>query len=105
MNIPDYGKIYRDMISMKYPEKEAICSNILNKKSIESLDIIRLNAIITGKKDIESIRENQKLKSYDRQTILHILDYQKKHGLNNTQLAVHFRLSRNTVTKWKKMFL
>lgn len=32
MKTPDYRKIYQDMIRMKYPEKEKLCSPILNKK-------------------------------------------------------------------------
>lgn len=104
MRTPDYQKIYRDMIRLRYPEKEAACRSILTKARMEFLDIIRLNAIITGNKDEEAIRENQKLKSYDKNTILRILDYQKEHRLNNTQLAARFRLSRNSVTKWKKLF-
>ncbi len=104
MKTPDYRKIYRDMIRMKYPDKEALCRSILEKKNIDPLDIIRLNAIITGKNDQEKTHDDQKLKSYDKRTILQILNYQKKHRLNNTELASHFNLSRNTVAKWKKIF-
>ncbi len=105
MKSPDYVRIYRDMIRMKYPEKEAACSSILEKKEIGFLDIIKLNTLIIGKTIKERNKENQKLKSYNRKAILQILDYQKKHQLNNSQLARHFKLSRNTVTKWKKLFL
>ncbi|WP_294282760.1 helix-turn-helix domain-containing protein [uncultured Chryseobacterium sp.] len=104
MKTPDYRKIYQDMIRMKYPDKEALCRSILDKKTIDPLDIIRLNAIITGKNAQEKIHDDQKLKSYDKRTILQILNYQKKHHLNNTELASHFNLSRNTVAKWKKLF-
>jgi hypothetical protein len=34
-----------------------------------------------------------------------MLDYQKKNKLTNSQLAKHFKLSRNTVTKWKRLFV
>ncbi|HUH25918.1 MAG TPA: helix-turn-helix domain-containing protein [Flavobacterium sp.] len=47
---------------------------------------------------------NQKYRSYDKATIIEILNYQKKNGLNNTQLANHFKLSRNTVAKWERLF-
>jgi hypothetical protein len=104
MKIPDYRRIYRDMIRIKYPEKAGLCQAILSKNTLERMDVIRLNTIITGSANGENIRYNQKLKSYDKSTILRILDYQKKHRLNNTQLAAHFRLSRNSVTKWKKLF-
>ncbi|WP_073333465.1 transposase [Chryseobacterium carnipullorum] len=102
---PDYAKIYRDMISMKYPEKELLSRNILNKKGILSLmDIIKLNTIIFGPITNGSI-ENQKHRSYNKETILYILDYQKKNNLNNTQVAHHFKMSRNTISKWKKLLV
>lgn len=104
MKTPDYRKIYQDMIRMKYPEKEELCQSILSKKRIEPLDIIRLNAVIAGNSYKERVRDNQKLKSYDKKTILQILHYQKKNQLNNTELAKHFDLSRNTVAKWRKFF-
>ena len=53
----------------------------------------------------ETQAENQKHRSYSKSDILKILDYQKKNNLNNSQLANHFSLSRNTVAKWKRMFI
>ena len=102
---PDYKRIYMDMITMKYPEKACDCKKIFMKKVINIMDVIKLNRIISGVKNRTDSHFDQKLKSYDQKTILEILEYQKKNGLNNSQLAQHFKLSRNTVTKWKKMFL
>ena len=48
---------------------------------------------------------NQKLHSFDQESILKILDYQKRHKCNNTELARHFKISRNTVASWKKRFV
>lgn len=42
-------------------------------------------------------------KKEECQTILE-KDYQKNNNLNSSQLANHFKLSRNTMAKWKKMF-
>ncbi len=67
------------------------------------MDAIILNNIITGNNS-DLFSTNQRLKSYDRSAILQMLEYQKKHGLNNIQLAKHFKISRNSVAKWKKMF-
>lgn len=92
------------MISIKYPDKEPICQSILNKKEFTVLDIIRLNNLITGTGNKTSLASNQKLRAYDRATVMQILEYQKKNGLNNTQLAKHFKLSRNSVAKWKKKY-
>ncbi len=103
MNNPNYKRIYQDMIRLKYPEKEILCNPILSKNSIDNLDIIKLNNIITGKTDKIMIKENQKLKSYDRATIMKILNHQKKNNVSNTELAIHFKMSRNTIARWKKL--
>lgn len=98
---PNYKKIYTDLLNRKYPEKKQLCAYILNKPEIEALDVIELNELIfSGKKSNAS--KNQSFRSYDEQTVLKILNYQKKNRLNNIQLANHFKLSRNTVARWKK---
>ena len=103
--MPDYKNIFKDILSQKYPEKTSNCLGILNKPHLTAIDIIKLNQMIfegtTNKLPEES---NQKYRSYSKSDILQILDYQQKHKFNNSQLARHFKLSRNTVAKWKKMF-
>ncbi len=47
---------------------------------------------------------NQKLRSYNEEDILRILQYQKNHNMNNLQVAERFGLSRNTMTKWRRLF-
>ncbi|MDR4953638.1 helix-turn-helix domain-containing protein [Chryseobacterium sp. ES2] len=101
---PNYKLIYQDIIAKKYPDKKSKCDNILNKNELSVLDIIRLNNIIFGTVNNEPSTSNQRLRSYDKITILQILDYQKIHRLNNTEIAIKFNLSRNTVSKWKKIF-
>lgn len=99
--IPNYKKIYTDLLDRKYPEKKQACESILQKQTIGSLDVIRLNEIIFNNKQNELLKKNHSFRSYDRRTVVKILKYQQEHGLNNIQLASHFKLSRNTVTKWK----
>lgn len=101
---PDYHRIYNDIIDKKYPEKKEACKALLNKKELSVLDIIELNNKIFGLPDRATETFNQKHRSYDTSAILKILDYQKTYKLNNSELAQHFKLSRNTVTKWKKLF-
>lgn len=91
------------MLLMKYQDKIEQCSSILKKENLSLLDIITLNNMLSNGSANNSII-NQKLRSYDRAAIFKILEYQKKNQLNNSQLAKHFRLSRNTVAKWKKIF-
>lgn len=104
MGQPNYKRIYTDMITIKYPDKLKDCSNILNKKKLNTFDVISLQKILFGSENVSAGHSNQLLKSYDETTILKILTYQKKHGMNNVELSRHFKLSRNTVAKWKKIF-
>lgn len=104
INLPEYKKIYTDMISRKYPEKFEVCKDLLSKKELDSLDIISISEKLFD--NLEGISMlNQRHRSYSKSAILKILDYQKKYGFTNTQLAHHFKLSRNTVAKWKRIFI
>ncbi|HCM36220.1 helix-turn-helix domain-containing protein [Chryseobacterium sp.] len=100
---PDYKRIYNDLIDKKYPEKKIEFKSMLEKKTLSTLDIIKLNQRLFGEK--EDCILNQKHRSYDKAAILEILDYQKINKLNNKQLALKFNMSRNTIGKWKKIFL
>lgn len=103
---PNYKKIFEDIIKYQHPLKADACERILKKESLTGMDVITLNNLIFGSQsNWESIRFNQKHRSYDRQSIVQILDYQKKNNLNNTQIALKYKLSRNTVAKWKKLCL
>ena len=101
---PDYKLIFTDILDKKFPHKKEKY-HILLKKNLSAIEIIELNNSIFGTSNKEQQSENQKYRSYSKSDILKILDYQKKHKLNNSQLSKHFKLSRNSVTKWKKMFL
>ncbi|WP_265428452.1 helix-turn-helix domain-containing protein [Chryseobacterium sp. YIM B08800] len=98
---PDYQKIYMDLLKMKFPEKEKECLPLLQKKNFSQLDVIKLERILFNEQSLN----NGIHRSYDKSTIFKILDYQKKNNLNNSELAKHYGLSRNTVAKWKKYFL
>ncbi|MDR3023077.1 helix-turn-helix domain-containing protein [Chryseobacterium sp.] len=102
---PDYKRIYNDIILKRFPTKERECKTLLSKKNLSMFDIIKLNEIIFGKTNKEALVYNQKYKSYNKQAILEILDFQKKNKLNNSQTANHYNLSRNSIAKWKKIFL
>lgn len=102
---PNYQQIYLDIIAEKYPEKmydSKINEKVYNLVTI--LDIISLNDLIFEKRNLNIENHNQKLRSYDKKSILAILDYQKKNNLNNSQLSKHYKLSRNSISKWKKIF-
>lgn len=99
----NYKSIFCDLLAKKHPEKLSEFQNILNKDSLNELDVLAISKRLSESKETDS--ENGKYKSYRKSTILKILDYQRKNKLNNSQLANHFSLSRNTIAKCKKMFL
>lgn len=101
-NRPNYNKIYKDLISIKFPEKQSDFDHILNKTELSRLDIIKINNKLFASKENEEL--NQRFRSYSSSDIFKILKYQKESKLNNYQLALHFKLSRNTVAKWRKSF-
>lgn len=101
---PDYKKIYTDLFKKKLPSRYEEFKNVFEKKEFGVLDVIQLNQKFFGCSNIESETFNQKHRSYNETAIKQILRYQKTHKLSNVQLALHFRLSRNTVAKWKKSF-
>lgn len=101
---PDYKRIYQDLIKIKFPDKESKCISILRKNKLSELDIINLERIIFGKLTHDESLKNKRHRSYDKAVIFKILKHQKIHSLTNTQLAVHYGLSRNTVAAWKKRF-
>ncbi len=104
VNRPYYKRIYIDILE-KYPDKKEDCKIFLDKDYLSVSDIIELNRKIFGSQDKDAEDFNQKSRSYSPRDILEMLDYQKNNGLNNSQLAKQFNLSRNTVSKWKKIFI
>ena len=101
--IPNYKNIYLDIISKKFPSKTDTYDKILSKKILSNYDVIVLNK--EQFPNAKNQTENQKLKSYTKETILKILDYQKAKKLNVTELARHFSISRNTIAKWRKIYI
>ena len=101
MKKPNYKKIYMDIIADKFPDKQTLCNPILSKATLSTLDVIKLNSIIFNQSPKNST--NGKLKMYDKETIQSILNYQTVNNLNNIEVAKHFNLSRNTISKWKKL--
>ncbi|MBB6371146.1 helix-turn-helix domain-containing protein [Chryseobacterium shigense] len=101
---PNYRQIYTDIINIKFPDKKDRYKDWLGKKELTFIDILQLENKIFGLHNENSVKASQKHRSYTESDILEILDYQKKNKLNNSQLANYFKLSRNSVGKWKKMF-
>ena len=102
---PDYKRIYIDIITKKYPHKMEECGRLLCKEELSVLDILELNKKIFGNTLKKNQVVNQKFKSYKESDILDILDYQKKNNLNNVQVSNYFKISRNTIAKWKRIYI
>ena len=100
---PDYKKIFTDILHTKYPEKIKCCEKLLQKEILSVEEVILINELIFGKNKT-GIQTNQRFRSYDPSSILKILDFQRLNKLNNRELAAHYQLSRNTISKWKKIF-
>lgn len=98
MKGPYYQKIYSDILDKKFPHLKEKFAALLSKSDFSVLDVILLNKKIFGTTE----KDSQIYRSYKPEDILYILDYQNKKKLNNSQLAAYFKLSRNTITKWKK---
>ncbi|WP_160139713.1 helix-turn-helix domain-containing protein [Chryseobacterium sp. c4a] len=101
-NTPNYQRIFNDILTLKFPEKKNELREMIAKKELSYLDVIEINNRIFEVH--KEYRDNQKHRSYNKETILSILNFQKEKQLNNSELAHHFKLSRNTVTKWRRLF-
>jgi len=103
--IPNYNKIYEDLIVEKFPEQSKELLGLIVKKISNTLQVIELNDRLFKNCSEEDSQMNQRLKAYDQYSIQMILKYQDDNYLTNIELAALFRLSRNTVAKWKKHYV
>lgn len=102
--VPDYKKIYTQILEKKFPNKKEEFIKTLQKEEFSSLDIIKINQKIFGTSSKETKQFNQMHRSYNEKAIIEILTYQKRNNFKNSQIADHFKISRNTIAKWKKEF-
>lgn len=101
---PNYSKIYQDILKEQYPEKlqdpkiQQLLKNLTTTEAVLSFN----DKIFKQSK--ESLKNNQKLKTYDKKTTLKLLLYQKKHGFSTSYMSRKYKISRTTFSKWKKLF-
>ena len=100
-NGPDYAKIFRDMAAKRNIDTTAA---LPQKKSYSSIDVININEKLFAKQTKESFAFNQKHRAYDKKTIELLLTYQHRHELSNSEMARLFKLSRNTLSRWKAKY-
>lgn len=101
---PNYSKIYHDILQIEYPEKlKDPKIKALLKKLNTAEDILNFNDKVF-KQSKESLKNNQQLRTYDKKTVLKLLQYQKKHDLSISHMSREYKISRTTLSRWKKMF-
>lgn len=101
---PNYSKIYHDMLRLEHPDKlEEPKIKELLKRLNTSDDVLKFNERIFEQSK-ESAKNNQKLKTYDKKTMLKLLQYQRKHGFSTSYMSKKYKISRTTIAKWKKNF-
>ncbi|MBD3904882.1 helix-turn-helix domain-containing protein [Chryseobacterium sp. Ch-15] len=100
---PNYNRIYQDLLQQQYPEKLK-CPKI--KEHLSRLDsteeILKLNQRLF-KQNKETSKTNQQLKTYDKKTMMKLLNYQKKHDFSTSFMSRKYNISRTTFSKWKKI--
>lgn len=102
-NKPDFGKIFREMAKRKnLPKSEQ--KRIAEQKEWNSLDVIETNEKLFARRNKENLKFNQQHRAYDESSIKELLEYQQKHKLNNTEMMSLFKISRNTIVRWKRIF-
>ena len=88
------------MLRLEYPEKlkDPKVQELLEKLHTTE-DVLKFNDRL-----FKQSRENQKLKTYDKKTMIKLLQYQKKHGHSTSYMSRKYKISRTTLSKWKQMF-
>lgn len=103
-NGPDYEKIYCEIIEKSCPLKKKEINTLFSKKNIKAYDIIELDMLLNAVISKDEQAFNQQHRAYDEDTIKYILEYQSKYALTNIKTSEIFGVSRNTISKWKKLF-
>ena len=100
---PDYTRIYRDLVELKHPCKLERLKQFLKKEALSFFDIINIEKII-NEDQFQSVF-NQQHRSYSREDIKELLNYQKQNKLTDKDLGLQFKISRNTIHSWKKQII
>lgn len=98
----NYKRIFEDILKIKYPQKMDKVLPLLYENELSSIDVLKINNMIFEVKQTEGSLNHR---TYNRSDIVKILEYQKENNLTNTAVAKHYKMSRNTISKWKKKFL
>lgn len=98
----NYKKLFQDIITLKYPDNRKDCVPLLEKEQLSEFDVVKLSNMLSDDNTKDRLKFNQAHKAYSKKTVEKILTYQAKNGLSNSDTAAFFKMSRNTIAKWKK---
>ena len=113
MNKVNYKTLYLDFVSHTNQLPESIKQQLIellkqeNKEHISYKRLIEINGVIKENMYQSRYVEHKKykqLKVYDEHYIKYLLKYQQRNNMTNTALSYKFKLSRNTVARWKGIF-
>ncbi len=99
-----YLDFFRDSELLPKSIKQQLIKKLEEDQILSFRTLIHLNTIITENTLQPCNKDSACLKSYDRTFIKDVLDFQKKNELSNVEIALRFKLSRNTVSRWRKIF-
>lgn len=112
-NIPkQIDKESKKHLKIQQVNYKALYRDIVCDLNIENISLIDSINEISNYSDVKAVDEsifdneysNQEFKSFDEHMIKKILQEQREYSLTNSQIALKYRLSRNTVAKWIKHF-
>lgn len=91
-----------DYIPMDY--KTILREKIEHFDFITFRDVGTLNTLIRSYSKMEDWLDDQQLKAYDLDQILSVLKEQKIYNLTNSEISRKYKMSRNTIARWKVLF-
>lgn len=113
MNVINYRTLYLDFLqdnAVVLPNNIRFqLINMINKYNNNQFSTQRLASINAAIKKHIKRKLTQEISdstsnSYDKNHIKYILAYQVTYKMNNVEVSSQFKLSRNTLAKWKRMF-
>ena len=106
----NYKTLYLDFLKDNEWLTEHIKQSLINTIKSED-EFISFRKLYTLNREIEeniiplstNRVKSETLNCYDKNYIRHILLYQIKNNLSNSEVAKKFKMSRNTLSKWKRL--
>lgn len=99
INKPNYAKLYLDMAAY-YNIALSTDLQLAISKMVNTVDVLRVNKTIFQ----SSAYSLQQGNAYQEADVLQILKFKREYKLSNSATALHFKMSRNTISRWEKLY-